>query len=135
MVVMDIFTPRIIGFSVWPADLNGIAICRMFNQLISGKSLPRYLSSDNDPLFTYHRWMANLSILDIEEIKSVPYTPFSHPFIERLIGTVRREYLDHTLFWNQRDLERKLDRFKDYYNNYRVHHSIAGITPAEKSDG
>lgn len=134
MVVMDVFTRRIIGFSVQPANLDGIAVCRMFNKLISGKQLPRYLSSDNDPLFTSYRWIANLSILGIEEIKSVPYTPVSHPFIERLIGTVRREYLDHTLFWNQRDLERKLDRFKDYYNNYRVHHAIAGITPAEKSD-
>src|SRR2546422_6541602 len=34
------------------------------------------------------------AVLEIEEIKSVPYTPVSHPFVERLIGTIRREYLD-----------------------------------------
>jgi hypothetical protein len=39
-----------------------------------------------------------------------------HPFVERLIGTIRREFLDQTLFWNAVDLERKLEAFKDYYN-------------------
>jgi hypothetical protein len=40
-------------------------------------------------------------------MKSVPYTPVSHPFIERLIGTVRREFLDRVFFWNGMDLTRK----------------------------
>lgn len=53
-------------------------------------------------------------MLDIDEIKSVHYVPLSHPFIERLIGTIRREYLDHVLFWNQFDLQRKLEDFKVY---------------------
>ena len=52
---------------------------------------------DNDPLFQYHQWQANLSILDVDEAKSMPYTPRSHPFVERLIGTIRREFLDQTL--------------------------------------
>ena len=56
-----------------------------------------------------------------------------HPFIERLIGTIRREFLDHTLFWNAIDLERKLELFKDYYNHSRTHASLDGNTPAEIS--
>jgi hypothetical protein len=56
--------------------------------------------SDNDPLFLFHRWIANLSILEIEEVKSVPRVPTSHPFVERVIGSTRRECLDHTLFFN-----------------------------------
>jgi transposase InsO family protein len=86
--------------------------------------IPKHLSSDNDPLFLYHRWQANLWILDIDEIKTVPYTPRSHPSVERLIGTIRREYLDHTFFWNPQDLERKIDTFRHYYNQYRVHQSL-----------
>ncbi|MEA3275712.1 MAG: integrase core domain-containing protein, partial [Pseudomonadota bacterium] len=92
-----------------------------------------HLSSDNDPLFRYHRWQANLRILDIQEIKSVPYEPLSHPFIERLIGTIRREYLDHALFWNTCDLERKLEAFRQYYNVHRVHTALDGDTPSELS--
>ena len=91
------------------------------------------LSSDHDPLFEYHRWQANLRILDIDPIKSVPDTPVSHPFVERLIGTVRREFLDQTLFWNAVDLEKKLGVFQEYYNHSRVHASLEGDTPAQVS--
>jgi hypothetical protein len=55
-------------------------------------------------LFQFHQWRANLRILDVEEIKTVPYAPLSHPFVERLIGTIRRECLDLTLFWTCQDL-------------------------------
>ena len=54
----------------------------------------------------------------------------SHPFIERLIGTIRREYLDHLFVWNAHDLERKLEAFRKYYNQNRVHQSLAGDAPA-----
>jgi Integrase core domain len=105
----------------------------MFNQIIAGKTLPRHLSSDHDPLFRFHRWLANLRILEVEEIKSTPYVPASHPFVERLIGTVRREFLDHVLIWNAIDLERKLGQFRVYYNENRVHQSLSGCTPGERS--
>jgi transposase InsO family protein len=104
MVVMDQFTRRIVGFAVQSGDCDGIAYCRMFNQIIAGKSLPKYLSSDNDPLFLFHRWEANLRILEIDELKSVPGEPTSHPFIERVIGTIRREYLDRLIFFGGGDL-------------------------------
>ncbi len=103
----------------------------MFNKIISNNNLPIYLSSDHDPLFNYHRWRANLRVLDIEEIKSVPYAPMSHPFIERLIGTIRRELLDQTFFWNQSDLQSKLSQFMSFYNDARCHGSLDGKTPNE----
>ena len=130
LVIMDQFTRRIIGFGVHAGDVDGVVLCRLFNNAISTQDIPRYISSDNDPLFRYHRWQANLRILDVEEIKALPYTPLSHPFVERLIGTIRREYLDHTLFWNAEDLERKLEDFRQYYNRHRVHQSLDGDTPA-----
>jgi hypothetical protein len=71
----------------------------MFNHAIADQRLPKHLSTDHDPLFRFHRWLANLRVLDIEEIKSIPYVPVSHPFVERLIGTIRREYLDRVLFY------------------------------------
>lgn len=71
MIVMDVFTRRIIGFGVAPADLDGPVVCRMFNRAIAKQTPPQYLSSDNDPLFRFHRWRANLRIL-----KSVRSKPF-----------------------------------------------------------
>ena len=129
MVVMDQFTRRIIGFAVHQGDLNGIAVCCMFNKIIAGKKPPKYLSSDHDPLFRFHRWKANLRILDVEEIKSAPYIPTSHPFVERLIRICRNEVLDRSLFWTASDLQSKLDSFQHYFNEYRTHMGIDGNTP------
>ena len=114
VVVIDQFSRRIIGFGVHAGDVDGVALCRMYY----------------DPLFLYHQWQANLRILSVDEIKTVPYTPRSHPFVERLIGTIRREFIDQTLFWNVVDLERKLELFNDYYNRSRTHSSLDGNTPA-----
>jgi hypothetical protein len=70
-------------------------------------------------------------VLDIEEIKSVPHVPMSHPFVERLIGSIRRELLDNTLFWTATDLENKLCDYQWYYNEGRTHSSRNGATPIE----
>ena len=88
---MDQSTRRIIGFAVHAGYVDGIALCCMFNTAIARMGVPKHPSSDNDPLFACQRWLANLRILEIDEVKTVPYTPVSHPFVERLIGSLRRE--------------------------------------------
>jgi transposase InsO family protein len=133
LVVMDQFTRRIIGFGVQAVAVDGVALCRMFNQAISGQGQPVRLSFDHDPLFRFQRWQANLRVLDIQAVQTVPLVPWSHPFVERLIGTLRREYLDHLLFWNAADLQRKLEFYARYYNNWRVHQGLDGDTPEEKA--
>ena len=80
-------------------------------------------------------WKANLRVLETDELKTVPYTPSSHPFVERFIGTIRREFLDQVPFWNSVDLESKLSAFRDYYNLERVHSGIDGTTPFEIGGG
>jgi len=129
MVVMDHFSRRIIGFAVHAGHLDGMAICYMFNQIKTCQTSPRYLSSDNDPLFLYQRWQVNLRILDIKEIKTIPYVPLSHPYIERLIKSIRQELLDQILFWNTLDLQRKLHHYQQYFNNHRSHQSLNALTP------
>src|SRR5207253_2738971 len=104
IVVMDQFTRRIIGFGVHRGIVDGLALCRMFRQAIRGQSLPKYLSTDNDPLFRFHQWQANLRVLEVIEIKTVPCVPLSHPFIERLIGSIRRECLGPNAILDDRGL-------------------------------
>ena len=55
----------------------------------------------------------------------------SHPFVERLIGSVRRELLAHTFFWMETDLESKLREYQSYYNKDRTHSGQQGSTPTE----
>src|SRR5690242_13444046 len=108
--------------------MDGLALCRMFHRAIRGHRLPRYLSSDHDPLYRFHQWQTHLRVLAVTEIKTVPWLPLSHPFVERLIGTVRREYLDRILFWTAADLETKLLDFQHYY--MAIEACWAGRTPA-----
>ena len=135
LVVMDQFSRRIIGFGVQAGDVDGLALCRMFNQAIRSRGFPVRLSFDHDPLFAFPRWQANLRILGIESVRSVPYVAVSHPFVERLIGTIRREYLDRMFFWNRVDLEQKLEVFASYYNAFRVHQGLGGRTPEDAAGG
>jgi len=90
---------------------------------------PSTLLGLHNPLYRFHQWQANLRILEVTEIKSIPYVPLSHPFVERLIGTLRREYLDHMLFWTTADLENKLLDFRSYFNHHRTHTSREGRPP------
>ena len=55
MVVMDQYTRRIIGFAVHAGNVDGPALCRMFNHATKCQVWPERISSDNDPLFQYHR--------------------------------------------------------------------------------
>jgi putative transposase len=81
LVVMDQFTRRIVGFAVQHGVVDGVALCRMFNRAIHGQTLPKYLNSDHDPLYRFQQGQANLRVLEIQEIKTVPYVPLSHPFV------------------------------------------------------
>ena len=129
LVVMDQVTRRLVGFGVHRGPVDAPSLGRMCNAAIHGRGAPRHLSTDHDPLFEAHRWTAHLRLLEIDEIKTVPHVPLSHPFVERLIGTMRRECLDHVLFWNAGDLERKLADFQASYNAARSHASWEGYTP------
>ena len=118
---MDQWTRRIVGFGVHRGVVDGVTLCQMFNRATRGHTPPTYLSSDHDPLYQFHQWQANLRILDVEAIKTVPYVPLSHPFVERLIGTIRRECLDHVIVFNQASLHRHVRSFVTYYHESRTH--------------
>src|SRR6202035_4210677 len=129
LVVMDQFTRRICWF--WCSGRH-----RGW-----GGSVPDVPASDSRAnnaqlsqhrqrsLYRFHQWQANLRVLEVTEIKTVPYVPFFHPFVERLVGTLRRECLDRALFWTTTDLEAKLLDFQDYYNEHRTHTGCKGRPP------
>ena len=77
LVVMDQFTRRIIGFGIHRGIVDGPSLCSMFRRAIRGKSLPKYLSTGHDPLYRFHQWQANLRVLEVMEIKTVPYVPLA----------------------------------------------------------
>lgn len=77
----------------------------------------------------------DLGVLGVEAVKTVPLVSWSHPFVERLSGSLRREYLDRLSYLNTGDLEQKLELLKDYGNPARVHQGLGGETSEEKAGG
>jgi hypothetical protein len=84
---MDQWTRRIVGFERGVVD--GVPLCRMFNQATGCQTPPTYLSPDHDPLYRFYQWQANLRILNVKDIKTVPHVPLSHPFVEPMPSSVQ----------------------------------------------
>jgi hypothetical protein len=68
----QVFTRRIIGFGIHLGTVDGPSLCLMLQRAIQGQGLPKYLSTDNDPLYRFHQWQANLRVLEVVEIKTYP---------------------------------------------------------------
>ena len=75
----------------------GPSLCRVFNEAIRDRHAPRHLSTDPDRVFEDERWTANLRGLEIDDINPMPHVRPSHPVVERLVDTRRREGLDRQL--------------------------------------
>jgi hypothetical protein len=85
------------------------------------------------PLTTSDRFIFGFLALFIGEKRLQKGVPTSRPFIERTIGSVRREGLNDILFFNERDLQNKLEDFQKYFNETRAHSSLEMKTPQEKA--
>jgi len=91
-------------------------------------SAPRYLLRDRDRIFG-SVFVHQLEVMDIEQVLSAPAAPWQRAYVERVIGTIRRECLDHVIVLNQHSLSRHLRRFLEYYHRSRCHLSLLKDAP------
>jgi hypothetical protein len=70
--------------------------------------------------------------MGIEEVLTAPGSPWQNAFVERLIGSIRRDCLDHVIVLNERHLKRILNRYFDYYHRWRTHLSLEMDTPESR---
>lgn len=92
------------------------------------EAAPRYLVRDRDrvygPAFT-----DRVECMGIEEVLTAPRSPWQNPFVERVIGSIRRECLDHVVVLNERHLHRLLADYLQHYHRWRCHRSLAMDSP------
>ncbi len=88
---------------------------------------PRYLLHDRDHAFA--ALAATTSSMGIEELRAAPRSPCQNAYAERLIGSIRRECLDHVIVVNETGLVRVLGRYLAYYHHSRTHLSLAKDSP------
>jgi len=78
---------------------------------------------------TFRRRVAGMGI---KEVIIAPWSPWQNAYAERVIGSVRRECLDHVIVLNERHLRRILNRYLDYYHSSRTHLSLSKDTPGTR---
>jgi transposase InsO family protein len=90
--------------------------------------VPRYLIRDRDGIYG-EEVRRCLRSLGISEVLIAPRSPWQSPFVERLIGSIRRELLDHVIVLNERHLLRLLRSYFAYYHESRCHQSLGHNAP------
>ena len=93
--------------------------------------LPRYLLRDRDAIFG-QTFRDQARDLDIEEVLSAPRSPWQRAYVERVIGSIRRECLDHVIVFDERALRRILVSYFHYYPRSRTHMSLGKDSPESR---
>jgi putative transposase len=89
---------------------------------------PRYLLRDRDRIYGTTFWQ-RIQHMGIDEIMIAPRSPWQNPYVERLIGSIRRECLDHVIVLHEHHLKRILMSYFAYYHRWRTHRALAMDTP------
>ena len=90
--------------------------------------MPKYLLRDRDGIFGTG-FTKQVEDWSIEEVLSAPRSPWQRAYVERLMGTIRRECLDHVIVFNEASLHRHMKSFLVYYHESRTHLSLDKDTP------
>jgi transposase InsO family protein len=93
---------------------------------------PRYLIRDNDGAYG-QAFTNRVRRMGIRDRPIAPRSPWQNPYVERLIGTLRRECLDHVLIFGERHLRRVLTLYALYYNETRTHLGLAKDAPRRRA--
>ena len=92
------------------------------------ESAPTYLFRDRDQVYG-QQFRHRVRGMGIDEVVTAPQSPWQNPFAERLIGSIRRECLNHVLVNNERHLHRILTRYVGYYHQARTHLALDKDAP------
>lgn len=92
---------------------------------------PRYLVRDRDRKFSAF-FSRQVKGIGLSEVLTAPASPWQNAYAERIIGTIRRECLDHTIILSEQHLRRTIKRYSRYYNRARTHLSLNKDSPTER---
>jgi transposase InsO family protein len=95
-------------------------------------SAPNYVIRDRDGIYgsTFRNRVANMGI---DQVLIAPQSPWQNPYVERVIGSLRRECLDQVIIINERHLRKILRAYLEYYHGSRTHLSLVKDSPDPRS--
>jgi transposase InsO family protein len=121
---------RIVHFNV-TAHPTAEWTAQQLREAFPFEQVPKYLMRDRDQIFGVD-FTQQVEDWSIEEVLSAPRSPWQRAYIERVIGSIRRECVDHVIVFNEGSLYRYVQSFVDYYQS-RTHLSLEKDTPGRRS--
>ena len=118
---------RIVHFGV-TANPTMAWLAQQIREAFPWGTTPRYLLRDRDGVYG-SEFRERVVSMGIEEVVTAPRSPWQNPYVERVIGSIRRECLNHVIILDERRLRRILGSYLDYYHGSRTHLSLAKNTP------
>ncbi len=128
IVVLHHERRRIVHFGV-TANPTADWVAQQITEAFPWDTSPRYMIRDRDSVYGA-AVRVTVKAMDTEEVVTAPRSPWQNPFVERVIGSIRRECLDHVIVLNERHLRRILASYVDYYHGSRTHLSLEKDTPS-----
>jgi len=121
---------RIVHFGV-TAHPTAPWVGQQITEAFPWDTAPRYMIRDRDSVYGL-LVRARIKAMGIDEVVTAPRSPWQNPYAERVIGSIRRECLDHLIVLNERHLRRVLASYLDYYHRSRTHLSLNKDSPVPR---
>jgi Integrase core domain len=118
---------RVIHFKVTAHPTSELT-ARQFGEAFLWDSAPRYLLHDRDSIYD-GRFHDQVREIRVREVLTAPRSPWQSPYVERLIGSIRRECVDHVIVFNEASLRRTLRSYLRSYGSSRTHLSLGIDAP------
>ena len=130
LTVLDEFTRECL-MTLAARSIPSARVLDVLKWLFATRGVPEHLRSDNGSEFIANKIKAWLHTSGCQTIYIEPGHPWENPFIERFIGTLKRECLDRYLFDTVAEAQYLIEQWRDEYNRHRPHSSLDYLTPVE----
>jgi putative transposase len=122
LIVLGHDRRKVIHFEV-TENPNQDWLARQMTEAFPWDTAPRYLLRDRDASYGQD-FRDRVEAMGIEEVVTAPRSPWQNPYVERIIGSIRRECLNHVIILDERHLRRVLSSYFQYYHESRTHLSL-----------
>jgi putative transposase len=123
LVVLAHHRRRIVHFNV-TANPTAAWTAQQMVEAFPEESAPRFLLRDRDQIYD-QEFRQRIHGIGIEEVITAARSPWQNPFAERIVGSLRRECLDHVIVLNENHLLRILKNYSEYYHRSRTHLALS----------
>ena len=131
LVILSHERRRIIRFNA-TAHPTAVWTARQLLEAIGEGKTPGYVLRDRDQRYG-RKFSRQASALGVEEVLTALRSPWQNAYAERVMGSIRREILDHVIILGERHLRRMMKRYVRYYNGTRTHLSLGKDAPQERT--